>query len=226
VNAQELKALAKDLRRRLRLSPTYRVFRRLRRCGVQPEQLHALELFGCDGKNHTIDIASLVGSLEIWDIEPGVEAELKRLFPQAQVKITDSYREIHHTPNTYDLVVVDNVPDVAFNHFEHFDLFPSIFRVLNDPAILLINVIPNMIKGQRHPQAAERLRERQRFYQAADPAQLSFSEIEQTYRRWAEQSGWQVEQLFFERRWTFPSELDVVYYAVLKLSRQPETVGA
>ncbi len=191
----------------------HQVFKGIRRRGINPGQLDALEVFGSDGQNHTRDIASVVPSLEIWEIEPWCEAILRRSFPGAEIKITDSYQEIKRTPKMYGLVVVDNT-GVAAEHYEHFDLFPDIFRVLSDPSVMILNVIPQVTT--RDP---ERMRRRQVFYNAADPSHISFDEIKKAYRALANQNGWEVEWIFFKRRWTFSSQRWVVFYAVLKLVR-------
>jgi hypothetical protein len=209
----KLKAVARYLFRTSRLTPMYKVFRRLARYGVDPRTLDALEMFGCDGEHHTRDIAAVVATLEIWEIGPQYEPILRKRFPKADIKITDSYVEIKRTAKQYNLVVVDN-NDVAHNHYEHFDLFPSIFRILTEPAILILNVTPKL---KVHP--AELLRQRKSFYKAADPTDITFDEMANVYRTLVAQSGWAVEWMFFERRWTFSVRLDPLYYAVLKLKR-------
>jgi hypothetical protein len=216
----KLKMGAKDLRRILRLSPMHIVFRRLQSYSVDPKRFSALEVFGCDGQNHTKDISSVVAKLEIWEIQPEYEAVLKRKFPQAEVKITDSFEEIKRTSRVYDLIVVDNNFKLACNHYEHFDLFPDVFRVLHDPAIMILNVFPNVNKSKAQKNASERLKQRQMFYNAADPTKITFAEIKNAYLMLAGQNGWVLEQIFFERRWTFPNGDDPYYYAVLKLKRQ------
>lgn len=212
--ANMLRAGAKSLRRTLRLSPMHKVFRRLSRYGVDPRTFNALEVFGGGGQSHTKDIASVVPRLEIWEILPQMESVLKRTFPQSEIKITDSYVEIQRVPKKYDLVVVDN-SSTAFDHYEHFDLFPIIFRVLNDSAVVILNVIPRV--RTKHP---ERLKRRQAFYSATDPTNISFREMADTYRIVAEQNGWTMEQFFCERRWILSLGQDTAYYGVLKLKRQ------
>lgn len=210
----KLRNNAKALRRTLRLSPMHKVLSKLSRRGINPGTLHALEVFGDRGENHTHDIASRVAGLDIWEIQPECEPILRQKFPQATIKITDSYEEIKRTSKKYGLVVSDNT-GIAFNHFEHFDLFPAIFNVLTHPAVIILNVIPHLDTTNQ-----EYLRQRQQFYQAADPANITFAEIEQTYRNLAAQNGWQVEWMFFERRWTFSGRKNIVYYAAIKLKRR------
>lgn len=208
-----LRVTLKASRRKLKLSPMHKILKRIKQQGLDPKTLNALEVFGSDGQNHTKDVASIVANLEIWEIEPKHEGSLKRDFPKAEIKITDSYTEIKQTSRKYGLVIVDNT-SIAFNHYEHFDLFPDIFRVLTNPAVLILNVMLEV--PQNNP---DRLRQRQIFYNATDPKDISLAEIEQTYRALAAQHGWLVDRIFFERRWTLYQRQDIVYYTVLKLAK-------
>jgi hypothetical protein len=207
--ANKLKVLAKDFRRVLKLSPMFTVFIRLKQRGVRVSTLDALEVFGGVGESHTRDIYSSVASLTIWEIRPEFESILNQRFPKSEIKITNSYLEIMRTTATYNLVVVDNASRHGV-HYEHFDLFPNIFRILNNPAIMILNVIPKVLLTRE--MNAQRLRERKRFYNTDDPANISFEEFETTYLALAAQNGWKVEWFFYCRRW--PSN---VYYAVLSL---------
>lgn len=208
----KLKPGVRYLLRTLRLTPMHRVLRRLKWYGINPKTLNALEVFGCDGEHLTRDIASVVAKLEIWEFGPEYEAILKRRFPKSEIKITDSYVEIERTPRKYGLVVVDNHVGVISNHYEHFDMFPAIFRVLNDPAIIILNVLSKIQQKD-----SEWLTQRQLFYKAANPARITFDEIENTYRNLAKENGWTVEQIFFERRWSFDLSDPLCYYGALKL---------
>ena len=73
---------------------------------------------------------------------------------------------------------------------------------------------------------AEPLRLRQKFYNANDPSNITFTEMKAAYRRIVEQHGWAIEEIFFEKRWRFNLRNDPFYYAVLKLKRASDTVTA
>ncbi len=206
----QLRKSAKSLRRILGLSPMHGVFGELKQRSIDPRTLTCLEVFGADGQNHTKDLADVAASLEIWEIRPKCEPILRHNFPTADIKIADSYAEIKQTSRKYGLVVVDNSA-VAMEHIEHFDLFPHIFRILTDPAIMVLNVIPEI--SSKNP---ERMMRRQIFYNAKDPTSITFDEIESAYATLAKQNGWTLEWIFFKRRWTLPTRNDIVYYAVLK----------
>ncbi len=211
--SNQLKLFAKNLRRTLKLSPMQKIFRAIQQQGIRLETVDALEVFGGDGHNHTKDLASAVASLEIWEIKPEHEAVLQKNFPEATIKITDSYAEINRTSKKYGLVVVDNTT-IAYNRYEHFDLFPALFQVLVDPALVILNVIPSTASNN-----SEHLKRRQEFYKVVNPAEISLHEVEKIYRSMAAENNWHVEWFLFQRRWTFSSKRDVVYYAVMKLGK-------
>lgn len=215
--ADTLKIPAKNLRRMLRISPIYQILRCLHRYGFNPKTFSAPEVFGGTGQNHTRDIASVVQKLDIWELRSEAEAILKRKFPKSVVKITDSYQEITRTPNRYDLVVVDNFKK-ALNHYEHFDLFPAIFRVLNDSAVIILNITPKVRTFD-----PERMQQRQIFYNTISPSNISFDQMRDCYRLLALQNGWTVDHFFTIRRWTFSLSKDKVYYAALVLHSPRET---
>ena len=137
----KVKGLVRFTFRSLRMTAIHKVFRRLKRSGVNPELLDTLEVFGCDGEHHTRDVASIVAHLEIWEFSSKYEPILKSRFPKAEIKITDSYVEIQRTTKKHNLVLVDN-SEVAHGQYEHFDLFPAVLQVLAEPAILVLHVSP------------------------------------------------------------------------------------
>jgi len=203
----------KALRRFLKLSPFHLVVNEIKRRGINPKTLNCLEVFGSDGQNHTKDIASYITDLEIWEIRPECEPILTREFPKAKIKITDSYSEIKRTTNKFGLVVVDNSA-MAYNHCEHFDLFPHIFQVLKNPALLVINIIPQISSHD-----SERLLRRQEFYNTNNPTNIPILEIERAYYRLAKDSGWKIEWTLYKRRRTYSRRSDPVYYAAMYLKK-------
>jgi len=202
--------------RTLRVTPMHVVLRRLRRYGVRPETLSALEVFGCDGEHHTRELASVVAKLEIWEFGSQWEPILKRRFPRAKIRITDSYAEMETTPHRYDLVVIDNSESGFPNHYEHFDLFPSIFRALANPAVIIVNLMPRAELGDQ-----ARLEHRRAFYKTAHPTNIPLDDMARTYRGHAAQHGWTVPWIFYQWRLRFSLWSPPLYYAVMRLERAP-----
>ena len=203
-----------DLRRKLHLSPTQNVFRKIEKRGIPLKHLITLEVFGNTGHYHTKDYASLVGSLDVWEIDSKMEPELKHNLPMAKVKITDSYKEIKNTPKKYNLIAIDNPETVHGTHVEHFDLFPDIFRVAMDSTILVVNVIPNLPIASLSNEA--HLAARRSFYNTDHPERLSFEEMIDTYKDIIEANGFNLEWYFFQQR-TLDARL---HYLVAKIERR------
>lgn len=203
------------------LTPMHKVLRHLRGHGLDPSVMSAVEVFGCDGEHHTRELISGVKHLDIWEYAPNYEAILRSRFPDAEVKIVDSYEEIKATSKKYDLVVVDNA-DSSPGHYEHFDLFPDVFRVLNESAVLVVNAMP-----MSPSMLPEHLKSRQDFYRVSDARHVSINDMIQTYQRWAEANGWHLGWHVLVRRWTFrdlvgwivPTDVPL-YYAVLYLEKR------
>ena len=200
----------------LRLSPMCAVLRELRSRGIDPARLHALECFAFMGGMHTRDYAASVRSLELWEINPRHESALRAGFPGSVVRITDTYVEARRTDRRFGFVVVDNSP-VHGEHIEHFDLFPDLFRLLEDEAVVVLDVIPelNARVRRQYPEMFEEatVEARRRFYHANDPGHLFQGAMVSTYAALAKEAGFQLAWSFFQKR------NPVITYLVLRLVR-------
>jgi hypothetical protein len=119
-----------------------RLVREVQRRGVNLEELDALEVFARDGSWVTVDYARKVRSLEAWEIDDQFRLDLEKNLPGARIRITDSIEELKRCSRTFGFVVVDNPIATFGSYCEHFDVFPGLFRILDDPAIVVLNVIP------------------------------------------------------------------------------------
>jgi hypothetical protein len=201
------------------MSPMQRVLRGLERRGIDLQSATALEVFGGTGSRHTLDYAHRVDRLEVWEMDPKHEAKLRSNLPHAVVLITDAYRRVKETADRFDLIVVDNPTGMyGGGRCEHFDLFPDIFRLAADSAVVLLDVIPNAPQSVRrtdpHVFSAEHLEARRRFYRTNRPDDLSWGDIVDTYRQLAEASG-------FALAWSFVVRRHFVYYLALQIARRP-----
>ena len=212
-----IRGVVRATRRHLQLTPMKRVLNELTKRGVSVGDLVALEIFGCSGEGHVKDYASLVSSLEVWEIDPQFENTLRRHFPNATVNITDSYQEIKRTSKKYDLIIVDNGTSTRPGGYcEHFDLFPDIFRIAGDSCILVLNVIPEIdqkdTKGYPYLFNDEQLARRRIFYKTDRPEKVTFAQMLDTYRDLCRTYSFSLDWHFFERR-------NFIYYLVLRLSK-------
>lgn len=205
-----------DTKRIFGMTPTQRVFGNLEDRQINLKELNALEVFGGSGDFHTKDYASEVHSLTVWEINPIFSDSLKKNLPNAQIKITDSFEEIKKNTERYNLIVVDNPMSTYEGHCEHFDLFPDIFRIAADYAIILVNVIPriNKMAKIKYPYIfnKDQLEYRKSFYNTNQPEDISFDRMIHAYSKFIEKNGFNLEWYFFKKR-TF------VYYLALKIRR-------
>jgi hypothetical protein len=185
-------------RRRLKITPIYRVLREIKRRRLDLSRMDALELFGGRGDMITQDYAPYVRSLEIWEIDPACESALREHFPLAEVKITDTYEEIKRCARKFDLVVADAWPRPFDGRCEHFDLFPDIFRLLSPFAVLILNVLPE-IWGEKL--SSEHARRRRKFYQIADPTRVSLQQMVRRYEALAREQGFIIRWWFYKDRY-------------------------
>ena len=211
-------------RRKLKFNQMFAITRELKSRSVDLGVLYALEMFGGTGELHTIDYASQVAGLEVWEIDPALGPKLHKNLPNATVKIVDSYMEVGLTENKFDLVVADP-PFSMFNEYcEHFDLFPSIFRILNTSAILIINVRPRIIEITRY--SDEHFKRRQSFYQTEDPWTISLEHMLETYGSLARQNCFEIKWWFTKDRvFMYPLRkhiVDHMCYLVLALDKQKD----
>lgn len=202
------------------LTPMQQVLSELKKRKVRLKDLHALEVFGYHGEWHTMDYASQVSTLEVWDIEQECEDALKRNLPMAEVKITDIYKEIKNTSRKYNLIVIDNPMSIYDDHCEHFDLFPDIFRIVMDSTILILNVIPEIddaaLKKYSYLFNEVQLARRKSFYKTNHPEKVSFDEMIKAYKNLIETNSFNLEYYFFQKR-------NFIYYLVLKIDRNRKT---
>lgn len=219
-----LHSLLWSLRRTLRLSPTQRVFRALADRGVRTQDLDALDVFAHNGFFQTRDFHPRVRSLEAWEVDPRMEADLRRNLPGAKIKITDSFQEIRSTPATYGLVVLDP-PSTDFGaqhqYHEQFDIFPEVFRVLRDDAVVVLNLIPGgtpeTAPGGRFAFSEKRLARRAAFYSTDHPERLTVEEMLPAHRALAEANGFTLAWHVAAPR----TRNKRLWHLVLGLKRQP-----
>lgn len=206
-----------ELKRLLQITPTQQIFKDIEKKGVVLKGMKALEVFGGTGEVHTRDYASKVGSLEVWEIDLERENLLRKNLPQAKIKITDSFEEIKRTPNKYDIVVIDNYASFCGNYCEHFDLFPAVFRILEDSAIIILNVTPNVYESAKE-RYQDHLKRRKSFYKTERPENISFDEMIQIYDRLIQENGYHLRWNLFKRIHLF------LYQMVLCISKDQTSI--
>lgn len=103
----------------------------------------ALEIFCGPGTGQSKEYADLCEYLEGWDFREEVVAEFKRNIPQAWPKVCDAYAAAAtYHGDKFNVVLVDNSALKA-PKFEHFDLFPAIFRLMAETCFVVFTVYPD-----------------------------------------------------------------------------------
>jgi hypothetical protein len=166
--------------------------------------LYALEVFGRDGDWLTKVYAPYTKRLQIWEVDPAWADSLRNRFPDATIKIVDSFAEIRITKDKFNFVVIDSPMSTYGSYCEHFDLFPHVFRVLLPESILLLTVIPNTNRfaRKRWPYLFnhEQLRRRAAFYGTQIPEDVSISQMIEVYGSMARENGYQVSWTYSKKR--------------------------
>ena len=212
--------LTRAVKRRLFGSATIDVMSEIERRDVKLRDVNALEVFGGTGEIHTVDYASRVKSLTVWEINPELESRLRRNLPLANIKITNSLDEVRTTSKKFNLVVLDNALFVSESSLcEHFDFFPAVFRILADRAVLIMNVVPEASPEFRQEfQVFDpyHLRRRAEFYGSVCPETVPIDEMVETYRTLAAKASFELDWYFSKKR---GKNVDV-HFLVLALRRQ------
>ena len=196
------------------------VLRKLEEKGVDLATLRALEVFGGNGTFHTKDFGSRVATLQVWENDARLQTALERNLPGATIRIVDSFSEMKRTNERFDLIVVDNPMSTYNGHCEHFDLFPAVFRIASDDAILILDVIPSVSRRakRRFPYLfnEEQLARRREFYKTNDADDIDWGTVIEAYRRYAKASDFAVE-------WSFTQQRHFIHYLSLKIKRVKPT---
>lgn len=178
------------------------------------EEARALELFAREGDWQTIVYAPHVKSLEVWEINPRCYEGLRRNLPNAEIKITDTWKEIKKTQKKYDLVVAD-CPQATYGendeHCEHFGLLPDIFRIANDGCVIILNVNITPYDLDRQPSWKER---REEYYKTHRPEKLAFDAVIRHYKRICQENNVSMKWYLFQQRYT-----GFLYYFVMQIQR-------
>jgi hypothetical protein len=194
-----VKVLFWQARRKLHITPMYQVMRGIESRGVSLHKLTALELFGHTGKMHTVDYAPFVKSLEVWEIDPDCELALHENLPDARIRIVDSCKQLLVSEGTFDLIVVDSWTRMFGGHIEHFELFPDIFRVMNEFTILILNIMPEIYTNTFLEK--DHYQRRRTFYHVDNPSLVPPKSMIKSYKALSQQNGYDIAWWFVKDRY-------------------------
>ncbi|NFR87446.1 MULTISPECIES: hypothetical protein [unclassified Clostridium] len=185
--------------------------------GIELKKISALQTFGGSGKGMERFYKDKVKELDVWEIEKSFEDDLKRNLPNANIKITDSFKEIRKTKKKYDMILIDNPMTIFGEHCEHFDMYIEAFRIMKEESIIILDIMPNLKnidKKFEYIKESSHLLSRKLFYRCYDPLSINIEIMLQTYKEIANSNGYEIEWYFTEER-----SGDFIQYLVLKLKR-------
>lgn len=193
------------------------VFQRLELKGIELEKIEALQTFGGSGSGMERFYEAKVRSLDVWEIEKAFKEKLEKNLPNANIKITDSFKEIKKSCKKYNMILIDNPMGVFDNHCEHFDMFIESFRVMQNQCVVILDIMPNLNNLDekfKYICSSEHLLARKFFYRVSDPFHIAIDKMIQTYREISNYNGYNIEWYFTEER-----SGDFIQYLVLKLNK-------
>ena len=196
------------------------VIKELLKRKVDFKQLNGLELFGGVAEFQTAKYGNRMKTFEIWEIDKNCESTLRKLFPNATIKITDSFKEIKTTASKFNFIMSDNPMSIygpERNYCEHFEMFDDFFRVMDDEAILILDVIPSTggdYYEKKYPYLLNdgQVKRRNIFYGIDDSKNIPLEKMQAIYSQKCLQHG-------FETEWFFHTKRSCVYYFVFKLKK-------
>jgi hypothetical protein len=184
---------------------------------VKLEGIFALQTFGGTGNGMERFYKDKVNELDVWEIEKSFEKKLKGNLPNANIKITDSFKEIQKTEKKYNMILIDNPMGVFGEHCEHFDMYMECFKVMRDECIVVLDIIPNLkniSKKFTYIKNSNNILSRKLFYRFHDPLNIPIEAMVQTYREIANKNGFEIKWYFTEER-----SGDFIEYLVLNLKK-------
>ncbi len=200
----------------MKIYPIYEVIDRINR-QIPLSGCRALDVFAGTGGWQTLAFRKYPSYLEAWEIDPVCESALRRNLPNAEIKITDSIKEITNCKKIFGFVNVDNHQGEFGPYCEHFDIFPAIFDVLENEAVVLMNVMPSATQEWRAAYKnlfnESHLARRKAFYGCPNPANIGFDEMLEAYERRAAEKGFRIDWHFFQQR-------TLTYYLAVKFTKK------
>ena len=178
-------------------TPMTQLLRSLEVYEALPTPLTALELFGMHGLWHTRDYVGRCSALDLYELNSAYAEYAARTLPRTRVMEADSIEAVNTgaVPRpAYNFIVIDNPVEGTFGpgYVEHFDLFPQVLAIMDDPGVLVLNYVhPDVDFDDDHAEG------RQRFYGSVRP---SVDEAAEVYRAHARDAGLRVRRHLYTYR--------------------------
>ncbi len=189
--------------------------------GIGLSSRDAIELFAREGDWQTHVYAHMVKSLELWEIDAKCKAKLKKNFPTAAVKITDSIKELKTSfsfNKKYGFIVIDN-PQACYGpgncYCEHFDIITEIHKIAQDDVVVIFNVNKEPFNYDASPEWKKR---RDGFYKLKDTSKIPMKFFMKFYKELFKKQGFEAVLCFDVSREELEHN-DYLYYLVFHLKK-------
>ena len=119
-------------------------------------------------------------------------------------------------------MIISDTPFPKFSKYhEHFELFPNIFNLVDDFAIFVLNVIPEIDKDTKemYPKLFDNdhLKARSEFYGVDNPKNISIDMMIMAYSKYARRNGYKLVWHFSEQSGS--NRIQLVYYCVFMIEK-------
>jgi hypothetical protein len=200
---QVLRGIKQFIYHRLGLYPIYGVLRKIN-SHYTLKGCTALEPFAYTGALQAVAYRKYPAYHEAWEINEWCRPHLERNLPGAVIRITDSFQEILRCDKKFNFINVDTHQAVFGNYCENFEIYPLLFRVMQNECVVNLNVIPHAGPEWRKKYPAlfdeEQLARRKIFYKTDDPENVSFEQMLTTYGAIAAEYGYSITWHAFHQR--------------------------
>ena len=202
---------------------TKELIKKFEEFGENLRRYKTLEIFGGTGNWHTKVFADKVKSLEVWEIQPELETELRKNLPNSTIKIVNSIKHLHSNElEKFELILIDNPMNVFGEdgkneeYCEHFDVLTKIDRIIDERAIVVFNVNRHPFHYEKFPRWKKR---REEFYGMNETNDISVEFLLKFYDGFFKDLGFKIKYRFKIIR-VFFNEIDMTYYFAYNLLRE------
>ena len=180
--------------------PMQKVVKQLKKRGIKLQNLDGIELFGRDGGWSTDYISKELNSIDIVEISDEFKPILEKKYPNANIYIDNTYTFIENHSKQYDIVLSDNPASKHGEYFQHFSLFPHIYKLFKNKTILILNIIPNY-QFTYNPNPEEEYSALKKFYNTKK-IKLNIDEMVDVYEKSANREGFTISDFYTVNRKT------------------------
>lgn len=187
-----------------------RIVSYLQESGFPLSHVDALEVFAREGDWVAIKYASVVKSIEAWELNPIYLPQLRANIPHATIQNVDSIIHLAEVRNKYGLISIDNPQGIYGNNYcEHFNVLEQIPRIITKTAAVVFVLNHHPYDRRLYQSIKERdnygmegdvieqwFKRREQFY-GVDARELSLEFVSAFYNEYFKKRGVKVQDCKF-----------------------------